>query len=87
MAAIKDLREYIALIEAKGQLKRISAPVDPKLEIGEITDRVSKAYGPGLIFENPVNRETGETRISFMNPNSLSQITLIPINIAVNSSV
>ena len=60
MAAIKDLREYIALIEAKGQLKRISAPVDPKLEIGEITDRVSKAYGPGLIFENPVNRETGE---------------------------
>ena len=40
MAAIKDLREYIALIEAKGQLKRISAPVDPKLEIGEITDRV-----------------------------------------------
>jgi len=60
MAAIKDLREYIAVIEKQGQLKRITAPVDPKLEIGEITDRVSKAFGPGLIFENPVNRETGE---------------------------
>ncbi|MDR3686321.1 MAG: UbiD family decarboxylase, partial [Coriobacteriia bacterium] len=40
MAAIKDLREFIALLEKKGQLKRITAEVDPNLEIGEITDRV-----------------------------------------------
>ena len=60
MAAIKDLREFIALLEKKGQLKRISARVDPNLEIGEITDRVSKQVGPALLFENPVNRETGE---------------------------
>jgi len=60
MAAIKDLREFIALLEAKGQLKRISAPVDPDLEIGEVTDRVSKKVGPALLFENPVNRQTGE---------------------------
>jgi len=58
--AIKDLREFIALLEEKGQLARISAEVDPKLEIGEITDRVSKQVGPGLLFENPVDRETGE---------------------------
>jgi 4-hydroxy-3-polyprenylbenzoate decarboxylase len=58
--AIKDLREFIALLEKEGQLKRITAEVDPNLEIGEITDRVSKQVGPGLIFENPVNRETGE---------------------------
>ncbi|PKQ15471.1 MAG: menaquinone biosynthesis decarboxylase [Actinobacteria bacterium HGW-Actinobacteria-7] len=58
--ALKDLREFISLVESKGQLKRVSAAVDPKLEIGEIADRVSKAVGPGLIFENPVNRETGE---------------------------
>ena len=59
MAAIKDLREFIALLEAKGQLKRITAEVDPYLEIGEITDRVSKQVGPALLFENPVNRATG----------------------------
>ncbi|MBW6467863.1 MAG: menaquinone biosynthesis decarboxylase [Coriobacteriia bacterium] len=58
--AIKDLREFIALLESKGQLTRIAAEVDPNLEIGEITDRVSKQVGPGLLFENPVNRETGE---------------------------
>ncbi len=60
MAAIKDLRQFIALLEKKGQLKRITAEVDPNLEIGEITDRVSKRVGPALLFENPVNRETGE---------------------------
>jgi 4-hydroxy-3-polyprenylbenzoate decarboxylase len=51
--AIKDLREFMALLENKGQLKRISAEVDPELEIGEVTDRVSKALGPGLVFERP----------------------------------
>ena len=59
MAAIKDLREFIALLEEKGQLRRISVPVDPYLEICEVTDRVSKAVGPALLFENPVERETG----------------------------
>ena len=58
--AIKDLREFIALLESKGQLKRVETPVDPKLEIGEITDRVSKQVGPALLFENPVDRETGD---------------------------
>jgi 4-hydroxy-3-polyprenylbenzoate decarboxylase len=57
--AIKDLREFIALLEQKGQLARIQTPVDPNLEIGAITDRVSKEVGPALLFENPVNRETG----------------------------
>jgi 4-hydroxy-3-polyprenylbenzoate decarboxylase len=57
VAAIKDLREYISLLESKGQLARIAAEVDPNLEIGEVTDRVSKAFGPGLLFENPVNRK------------------------------
>ena len=58
--AIKDLREFIALIEAKGQLRRVSAAVDPKLEIGEIADRVSKQFGPGLLFERPVSRASGD---------------------------
>jgi len=57
--AIKDLREFIALLEKKGQLKRIGAPVDPYLEIGEVTDRVSKAFGPALLFERPVDRAGG----------------------------
>ena len=48
----KDLREFIAFLEERGELQRISAPVDPELEITEITDRVTKAGGPALLFEN-----------------------------------
>lgn len=58
--AFKDLREFMALLEEQGQLERIAMPVDPDLEIGELTDRVSKRVGPALLFEDPVRRETGE---------------------------
>ena len=49
----RDLREWIALLEREGELRRISAEVDPDLEITEITDRVVKSGGPALLFENP----------------------------------
>jgi len=50
--AYKDLREFIAALDAAGELKRIREPVSPILEITEITDRVSKSGGPALLFEN-----------------------------------
>lgn len=51
--AYKDLREFITALESRGELKRISSEVDTSLEIAEITDRVSKAFGPALLFERP----------------------------------
>lgn len=48
----KDLREFISLLEKKNQLIRIKTEVDPILEITEISDRVMKAGGPALLFEN-----------------------------------
>ena len=48
-----NLRDFIAKLEEEGELKRIKTPVDPILEISEITDRVSKKIGPALLFENP----------------------------------
>ena len=50
----KDLRDFIAQLEKQGQLKRITQPVDPKLEMTEICDRTLRAGGPALLFENPV---------------------------------
>ena len=50
----KDLREFIAFLEQHGQLKRISRPVDPDLEMTEICDRTLRAGGPALLFENPL---------------------------------
>ncbi|MFZ0450671.1 MAG: menaquinone biosynthesis decarboxylase [Desulfatiglandaceae bacterium] len=50
--AYRDLNEFITVLEEKGELARITEPVDPRLEITEITDRVSKRHGPALLFEN-----------------------------------
>ena len=54
----KDLRDFIKLLEARGQLKRIAHPVDPILEMTEICDRVLRAKGPALLFENPIGYNT-----------------------------
>ena len=47
-----DLREFIELLEAEGELARVPAEVDPYLEMAEIADRTSKAHGPAVLFEN-----------------------------------
>ena len=48
----QDLRDFIALLEQRGDLKRIQVEVDPYLEMTEISDRTLKAGGPALLFEN-----------------------------------
>lgn len=51
--SFKDLRDFIELLEKEGELKRIQTPVDPNLEVTEISDRTLRAGGPALLFENP----------------------------------
>jgi 4-hydroxy-3-polyprenylbenzoate decarboxylase len=50
--AYDDLRDWIKTLEKHGELQRIREEVSPELEITEITDRVTKAGGPALLFEN-----------------------------------
>ena len=50
----RDLRDFISQLEQLGELKRITVPVDPKLEMTEICDRTLRSGGPALLFENPV---------------------------------
>ena len=57
--AYKDLREFVARLEREGELKRLAVKVDVDLEITEITDRVSKAGGPALLFEKPRSAKDG----------------------------
>ena len=53
MAPPADLRAWIALLEHDGELARVTAEVDPHLEVTEIVDRTVKTGGPALLFENP----------------------------------
>jgi len=51
----RDLQSFIRFLEEKGELIRISEPVDPHLEVTEIADRfVKDGENPALLFENPV---------------------------------
>ena len=52
----KDLRDFIAQLEVRGELKRITVEVDTHLEMTEIADRVLRAGGPALLFEKPVTK-------------------------------
>ena len=49
----RDLRDFMAQLEAAGELRRIAAPVSPHLEMTALADRVLRAGGPALLFENP----------------------------------
>ena len=49
----RDLREFLAQLEASGELKRVKDEVSPRLEMTEISDRVLRAGGPALLFEQP----------------------------------
>jgi 4-hydroxy-3-polyprenylbenzoate decarboxylase len=50
-----DLRDFIFQLEKLGELKRVTAEVDPHLEMTEICDRTLRRAGPALLFENPKN--------------------------------
>ncbi|QWA11491.1 4-hydroxy-3-polyprenylbenzoate decarboxylase [Sodalis ligni] len=49
----RDLRDFLSLLEQRGELKRITLPISPHLEMTEIADRTLRAGGPALLFENP----------------------------------
>ncbi len=48
-----DLRDFVAQLERRGELRRVRVEVDPRLEMTEICDRVLKSAGPALLFERP----------------------------------
>ena len=52
-----DLREFLAQLEARRELKRIAVPVSPRLEMTEISSRVLQAGGPALLFEKPAGHD------------------------------
>lgn len=73
--AIKDLREFIQLLEEQDQLVRIRAEVSPHLEITEITDRVSKgdpARNKALLFEKVLGSDVPVLINTFGNRRRMS---------------
>jgi len=53
--AYRSLRDFIARLDAAGQLARVRAPVSPRLEMTEIQTRLLAEGGPAVLFENVVD--------------------------------
>ena len=83
--AYRDLREFINGLERKGELKAITTEVDVDLEIAEITDRVSKAGGPALLFQNPRSAKDGIVYQMPLLINSLGSRKRIELGLEVAS--
>ena len=50
----RSLRDFIALLEADGDLIRVSEPVSTVLEMTEIQTRLLASQGPAVLFEKPI---------------------------------
>lgn len=57
----KDLREFIKQLEEINQLRRIPTEISTKLEITALCDRVLRAEGPALLFENTFNQQRSQS--------------------------
>src|SRR6185312_8124155 len=53
----RSLRDFIARLEAAGELKRVAAPVSTVLEMTEIQTRLIAQGGPAVIFEKPIKAD------------------------------
>ena len=50
--AYTDMQSFMRVLERRGLLKRVSAPVNPELEVTEIATRLVRDGGPAVLFEN-----------------------------------
>ena len=50
----RDLRDFMAQLEAVGELRRVTRPVSARLEMTALADRVLRSAGPAMLVEHPV---------------------------------
>ena len=49
----RSLEEFVRVLETRGELLRVSHPVDLRYEAGCIADRLVKMSGPAVVFDQP----------------------------------
>ncbi|NKB47427.1 MAG: 4-hydroxy-3-polyprenylbenzoate decarboxylase [Legionellales bacterium] len=68
-----DLRDFLQQLKALDDLTEIDLPIDPKLEITEVSDRVLKKQGPALLFNSPTGFDTPVLTNLFGHPRRVAQ--------------
>ena len=64
----RDLRGFMTMLESAGELRRVQEPVSPRLEMTAISDRVLRAAGPALLFEQATGYKTSVLTNLFGTP-------------------
>ncbi|MFW9617196.1 UbiD family decarboxylase [Aquabacterium sp.] len=49
----RDLRDFVSGLEKQGELRRVATPVSVHLEMTALSDKILRAGGPALWFEQP----------------------------------
>ena len=74
----RDLRDFITQLEAVGELRRIAEPVSPRLEMTALCDRVLRAGGPALLFEQPTGHTMPVLANLFGTPQRVARAMGVP---------
>ena len=69
----RGLRDFLAGLEAAGDLIRVADPVSPRLEMTALSDRVLRAAGPALLFERPAGYKIPVLTNLFGTPSRVAQ--------------
>lgn len=69
----RDLRDFAAQLERRGDLRRVAQPVSPVLEMTALADRVLRAEGPALWFEHPSGFDVPVLANLFGTPRRVAQ--------------
>lgn len=79
-----SLRDFMAALEKTGQLKRVSEPVSPVLEMTEIGTRLIAEKGPAVLFENVRTEELKKWGNEEKKDSSIPQFLNSPIPVLIN---
>ena len=74
----QDLRDFMAQLEATGELRRVHEPVSPHLEMTALSDRVLRASGPALLFTQPTGHHMPVLTNLFGTPARVARAMGVP---------
>jgi 4-hydroxy-3-polyprenylbenzoate decarboxylase len=81
--AYRSLRDFLAKLEAEGELVRVSEPVSTVLEMTEIQTRLLAEGGPAVIFEKPINADGTASSIPVLT-NLFGTVKRVAMGVTMN---
>ena len=69
----RDLRDFMSGLERDGELRRVAEPVSTRLDMTAVSDKVLRAGGPALWFQNPAGYKISALTNLFGTPGRVAK--------------